>query len=360
VSLVGNVFFLKYLIDACTQVKIYTVDGKFLRDVKLPGIGSAGGFGGMRKDMVTYYDFSSYAVPTSMFSYNILTGESKFLRKSGIKLDSDSFETKQVFYNSKDGTRIPMFITRRKDATGPTPTILYGYGGFNHPMTPSFSISVSVWLNLGGTYAVACLRGGGEYGRDWHEAGKKHKKQNVFDDFIAAAEYLIANNITTKNQLAISGASNGGLLVGACLVQRPDLFGAALPAVGVMDMLRFHTWTAGKFWVDDYGSSDVEDEFHVLHKYSPYHNIKPASYPPTMIFTADTDDRVVPGHSFKFGAALQHAQTGEAPILIRIEKKAGHGAGTPTTKVIEEVADKYSFLVDILKINVKDVQWLNV
>lgn len=359
VSLVGNVFIIKYLVDACTQIKVFTTSGLFIRDVSLPGIGSASGFGGARKDIITYYDFSSYAVPTSMYSYNIITGESKFLRKSAIKLDSDSFETTQVFYNSKDGTRIPMFITRNKNNKGPGPTILYGYGGFNIPMTPGFSISVSVWLNLGGTYAVACIRGGGEYGHEWHEGGKKQNKQNVFDDFIAGAEYLVKEKYTTSKQLAISGGSNGGLLVGACLVQRPDLFGACLPSVGVMDMLRFHKFTAGKFWVDDYGCSDNEDDFKNLLKYSPYHNVKKSNYPATLVFTADTDDRVVPGHSFKFAAALQKAQEGAQPVLLRIERKSGHGAGTPTTKVIEEVADKYSFLLDILKVNTPDIKWLN-
>jgi prolyl oligopeptidase len=348
IGLVGNVFIAQYFIHACSQIKIYSIDGKYLRDVALPGIGSADGFSGKRTDTMTFYTFSSYAVPPSIYSYDILTGESKLFRKSKAKIDPEEFITSQVFYNSKDGTCVPMFITHRKGLSLPSPTILYGYGGFNISLTPYFSISVAAWLKLGGVYAVACIRGGGEYGKEWHEGGKKHKKQNSFDDFIAAAEWLASQNYTHPKLLAISGGSNGGMLVGACLVQKPHLFGACLPAVGVMDMLRFHKFTAGKYWVDDYGCADVEDEFKVIHTYSPYHNVRSAHYPAVFITTADTDDRVVPGHSFKFTAALQAAQQGPSPVLIRIERKAGHGAGKPTSKIIEEATDKYAFLVKIM------------
>jgi len=342
--------------DASTLVKLYTPEGKFLRDVELPAVGSAHGFNGKRIDNITFYDFSSYAIPPSIYVYDILTGESKLLRRSKANIDPEEFETKQVFYTSKDGTRVPLFITHKKGLSLPAPTLLYGYGGFDIALTPSFSISVAAWLRLGGVYAVACIRGGGEYGKEWHDAGKKAKKQNVFDDFIAAAEYLASSGFSTPPQLAISGGSNGGLLVGACLVQRPELFGACMAAVGVLDMLRFHKFTAGRFWVDEYGSADDAIEFKTLLEYSPYHNVKPQKYPPTLITTADTDDRVVPGHSFKFIAALQKAQTGDAPVLIRIDRKAGHGAGKPTTKVIEEISDKYAFLLHVF--GMKNVEWL--
>ncbi len=263
---------------------------------------------------------------------------------------------KQVFYKSKDGTKVPMFITYRKGIKldGNNPTLLYGYGGFNIPLTPSFSISIAAWLEMGGVYAVANLRGGGEYGKEWHDGGRRANKQNVFDDFIAAAEYLIQEKYTSTPKLAIKGGSNGGLLIGAAMTQRPDLFGACLPHVGVMDMLRFHKFTAGRFWVDDYGSPDKEADFKVLLKYSPYHNLKPGvKYPPTLVFTADHDDRVVPGHSFKFLAKLQYCQSGGAPVLGRIETRAGHGAGKPTKKSIEELADEYAFLVKNLKMEGK-------
>jgi prolyl oligopeptidase len=285
----------------------------------------------------------------------MITGESTLLRRSGAKVDPADYEVKQVFYSSKDGTRVPMFIAHKKGLKldGSNPTLLYGYGGFNIPLTPGFSISRAAWMEMGGVFAVANLRGGGEYGEAWHQGGTKLNKQNVFDDFIAAAEWLIDNRYTQPKKLAIQGGSNGGLLVGAAMTQRPELFGACLPAVGVMDMLRFHKFTAGRFWVDDYGSADDPKEFAALRKYSPYHNLKPGvSYPPTLITTADTDDRVVPGHSFKFAAALQHAHKGESPVLIRIETRAGHGAGKPTAKIIEEVADQWAFLVKHLGVKI--------
>jgi prolyl oligopeptidase len=348
VSLVGNLFFADYLKDAKSQVKLFQLDGTFLREVEFEGIGSASGFSGRRTDTETFYGFSSFDTPPSSYRYDILTGESRLLRRAGVQFDGSQYEVEQVFYESKDGTRIPMFLTYRKGLTldGNNPTLLYGYGGFNIPLTPGFSISRAAWLEMGGVLAVANLRGGGEYGETWHKAGTKLTKQNVFDDFIAAAEWLIERNYTSSKKLAIQGGSNGGLLVGAVMTQRPDLFGACLPSVGVMDMLRFHKFTAGRFWVDDYGSADDPDEFRALHAYSPYHNLKPGtSYPPTLVTTADTDDRVVPGHSFKFAARLQECHVGESPVLIRIETRAGHGAGKPTSKIIEEIADQWAFLV---------------
>lgn len=356
VSLVGNLFIAEYLKDARSQVKLFAVDGRFVSDLELPGLGSAGGFGGKRTDTETFYSFSSFAVPPSIYRYDLVTHESKLLRRAKVDFDPDSYATEQVFYNSKDGTRIPMFLTCKKGMKrdGSNPTLLYGYGGFNIAMTPRFSISRLAWMEMGGVYAQANLRGGGEYGEAWHQAGTKLNKQNVFDDFIAAAEWLIAERYTRREKLAIQGGSNGGLLVGACMTQRPDLFGACLPAVGVMDMLRFHKFTAGRFWVDDYGSADDPQEFKALYAYSPYHNLKDGTaYPPTLITTADTDDRVVPGHSFKFAARLQEAQAGDAPVLIRIETRAGHGSGKPTTMLIEEIADQWAFLVKELGMEVK-------
>jgi prolyl oligopeptidase len=350
VGLVGNLFIVESLKDAKSQVSLFTTAGEHVRNVEFPGIGTASGFGGKRTDTETFYSFSSFATPPSIFRYDIVTGDSKLLRRAKIDVNPDEYEVKQVFYESKDGTKVPMFISYKKGLTldGNQPTLLYGYGGFNIPLTPGFSITRLAWMQMGGVFAMANLRGGGEYGEEWHQGGTKLKKQNVFDDFIAAAEWLIANKYTSSKRLAIQGGSNGGLLVGACLTQRPDLYGAALPAVGVMDMLRFHKFTAGRYWVDDYGSSDDAEQFKALFAYSPYHNIKPnVSYPPTLITTADTDDRVVPGHSFKFAAALQNAQAGEAPILIRIETRAGHGAGKPTSKIIEEAADQLAFLVKV-------------
>lgn len=351
VSLVGNVFIADALQDARTQITLYRMDGTKLRDVELPGIGTADGFGGRQTDTETFYSFSSFATPPSNYRYDILTGESELLQRAAVDCNPDDYEVHQVFYPSKDGTKIPMFITHKKGIKldGSNPTLLYGYGGFNIPLTPGFSISRMTWMEMGGILAVANLRGGGEYGEKWHKAGTKLQKQNVFDDFIAAAEYLIQEKYTSSKKLAIQGGSNGGLLVGACLTQRPDLYGACLPAVGVMDMLRFHMFTAGRYWTDDYGCSDNPDEFKALYAYSPYHNCKPGvCYPPTMVTTADTDDRVVPGHSFKFAAALQHAQACENPVLIRIETKAGHGSGKPTAKIIEEYSDMWSFLLKTL------------
>lgn len=356
VDLVGGQFFAQYLADAKSLVRVYDLAGKYLRDVELPGIGTASGFGGKMDDTETFYSFSSYTVPSRTYRYDIKTGKSELLRSSQVKFDPDAYETKQIFYTSKDGTRVPMFITHKKGLKldGTNPTLLYAYGGFNIPLTPGFSVGKIVWLEQGGVFAVANLRGGGEYGEDWHKAGTKLQKQNVFDDFIAAAQWLIDNKYTQTKKLAIQGGSNGGLLVGAVMTQRPDLFGACLPAVGVMDMLRFHKFTVGRFWVDDYGSSDNPVEFHALYAYSPLHNLKHGvSYPATMITTADTDDRVVPSHSFKFAAALQAANVGPNPMLIRIETKAGHGAGKPTTKLIEEAADTYAFLIKALGIDWK-------
>ncbi len=353
VSLVGNLFVCTYLKDAKTVVKMYTPTGEFVRDVEFPGIGTASGFGGRRIDHETFYTFQSFATPPSIYRYNLATGKSSLYRTSKVKFNPEDYVVEQVFYKSKDGTQVPMFITRRKDVKldGTNPTILYGYGGFNISLPPSFSVARIIWLEMGGIYAQANLRGGGEYGKDWHKAGTKLNKQNVFDDFIAAAEYLIDKKYTSPSKLAIKGGSNGGLLVGACMIQRPDLFGACLPAVGVMDMLRFHKFTAGRYWTDDYGSADNPEEFKALYAYSPYHNLKPGTaYPPTLVTTADTDDRVVPGHSFKFAARLQECQSGPNPVLIRIETKAGHGAGKPTAKLIEELADEYAFLCKTLKL----------
>ncbi len=347
-AMVGNNVIVNYLKDAKTQIKLFDLDGKFVREVKFPGIGTASGFSGKRSHDETFYSFSSFNRPPSTYRYDLKTGESTLIREAKVDFNPDDFVVKQVFYNSKDGTKVPMFIAYKKglQLNGQNPTLLYGYGGFNISLTPSFSISRLQWMEMGGVFAMPNLRGGGEYGKDWHEAGIKTKKQNVFDDFIAAAQWLIENKYTSPEHLGIQGGSNGGLLVGACMTQRPDLFGACLPAVGVMDMLKFQNWTAGRFWVDDYGSSDASDEeFKALLAYSPYHNIKNGTeYPPTMITTADTDDRVVPGHSFKFAARLQEAQAGSNPALIRIETKAGHGSGKPTAKIIEEVADQWAFL----------------
>ncbi|MEW6252311.1 MAG: prolyl oligopeptidase family serine peptidase, partial [Planctomycetota bacterium] len=353
VSLVGERLFANYLKDAHTQIRVFELSGKPAGEVTLPGIGTAGGFGGKRKDAETFYMYTSFGYPTTIFRYDVPAGGSTVFRKPKVDMNPDDYETKQVFYASKDGTKIPMFITHRKGVqlNGQNPTLLYGYGGFDASMTPSFSISRVVWMELGGVYAVANLRGGGEYGKEWHDAGRLKNKQNVFDDFIAAAEWLIANKYTSTPKLAIAGGSNGGLLVGACMTQRPELFGACLPAVGVMDMLRFHKSTIGWAWTSDYGSPDEPEAFAVLHKYSPLHNIKPATcYPPTLATTGDHDDRVVPWHTFKFISAMQVAQNCPQPILARIETRAGHGAGKPTQKIIEEVADQYAFLVRVLGI----------
>ena len=352
VGLLNNQFVASYLKDARTDIKIFNLDGSFVRDVTLPGIGSAGGFGGKRHDTETFYSFSGFTAPTTIYRYDMTTGESSVFRQPQVDFDPSEYETTQIFYESKDGTRVPMFITHKKgiELDGQNPTYLYGYGGFNISLTPSFSVGQSVWMELGGVLAIPNLRGGGEYGEAWHQGGTKLNKQNVFDDFIAAAEWLIANGYTSSAKLAIGGGSNGGLLVGACMTQRPDLFAAALPAVGVLDMLRFHKFTIGWAWCSDYGSPDDPEEFKALYAYSPLHNLKPGTaYPATMITTADHDDRVVPAHSFKFAAALQAAGEGENPLLIRIETKAGHGAGKPTAKTIEELADRWAFLVRVLE-----------
>lgn len=347
-SLVGRRIFAQYLKAAYTQVRVYRLDGALEKEVKLPGIGSASGFAGRISDKETFYSFQSFGVPPTIFRYDIARGKGEMLWQPEVKFDPAKFETKQVFYKSKDGTRIPMFISHKKGLKldGTNPTLLYGYGGFNSPMTPFFSTSRLLWMEMGGVSAVACLRGGGEYGNAWHDAGRLFKKQNVFDDFIAAAEHLIAQKYTSSARLAIQGGSNGGLLIGAVMNQRPDLFAVCLPEVGVMDMLRFHKFTIGWAWVSDYGNPEVKKDFEYLLTYSPIHNIKPGTnYPATLIITGDHDDRVVPAHSFKYAATLQHAQAGEAPVLIRIETQAGHGAGKPTSKVIEEIADKWAFAI---------------
>ncbi len=351
VNLVGHRFIAVYLQDAKTRVRLFALDGEPAGEVELPGIGSADGFGGHADDTETFYSFSSFATPPSIYRYDLETGTSRLLHQAKVAFDPSDYEVTQVFYTSKDGTRVPMFLAHKKGIAldGSNPTLLYGYGGFKISLTPYFSVSRLAWMELGGVYAQANLRGGGEYGEAWHEAGIKLHKQNVFDDFIAAAEWLIANRYTRPDKLAIQGGSNGGLLVGATMTQRPELFGAALPAVGVMDMLRYDKFTAGRFWVDDYGSSDDPDEFKALYAYSPYHNLEPGTkYPATLVTTADHDDRVVPGHSFKFAARLQRDQAGDAPVLIRIETRAGHGGGRPTSKIIETVVDEWSFLVENL------------
>ncbi|HVR35702.1 MAG TPA: prolyl oligopeptidase family serine peptidase [Methylomirabilota bacterium] len=347
-NLVNDQLVAFYLKDARSEVKVFDRDGSPVRVVDLPGIGSAGGFRGKRHDTDTFYSFTGYTSPTTIYRYDLTTGQSTVFRRPEVDFNPDEYETRQEFYQSKDGTRVPMFITSRKglERNGNNPTYLYGYGGFDISITPSFSVSSLVWMEMGGVLAVANLRGGGEYGEEWHQAGMKLKKQNVFDDFIAAAEWLIDKDYTRPERLAIGGGSNGGLLVGACMTQRPELFAAALPAVGVMDMLRFHKFTIGWAWTSEYGSSDRPDEFQALHAYSPLHNLKPrVRYPSTLITTADHDDRVVPAHSFKFAATLQEAHAGSNPVLIRIETKAGHGAGKPTAKIIEEAADRWAFLV---------------
>ena len=354
VGVLNNQFVADYLKDAYTQIKIFDLSGAPVRDVELPGIGSAGGFNGKRTDTETFYSFTSYTVPSRIYRYDLTTGESTLFREPSIPFNPDDYETKQVFYPSKDGTKIPMFITAKKGLVlnGENPVLLYGYGGFNISLSPAFSMSTLVWLEMGGVYAVANLRGGGEYGEAWHQQGTKTTKQNVFDDFISASEWLIEQKYTRREKLAIAGGSNGGLLVGACITQRPDLFGAALPAVGVLDMLRFNQFTIGWAWESDYGSPQNEEEFKALYAYSPLHNLKVGTeYPATMITTADHDDRVVPAHSFKFAAALQAAHEGKNPVLIRIETKAGHGAGKPTTKQIEEATDKWAFLAHELGVD---------
>ena len=343
----GGYFFAEYMVDAISKVLQYDYEGKLVREVTLPGLGSAGGFGGKKEDKEFYFSFTNYNTPGSLYKYDVETGEYEQYWKPQIDFNPDDYESKQVFYNSKDGTKVPMIITYKKgtELNGKNPTILYGYGGFNVSLTPSFSIVNAVWMEQGGVYAVPNLRGGGEYGKEWHIAGTKLNKQNVFDDFIAAAEYLIDNKYTSKEYLAIRGGSNGGLLVGATMTQRPDLMQVALPAVGVMDMLRYHTFTAGAGWAYDYGTSeDSEEMFNYIKGYSPVHNVKEGTeYPATLVTTGDHDDRVVPAHSFKFAAELQEKQAGNQPTLIRIETNAGHGAGTPVSKTIEQYADIFGF-----------------
>lgn len=339
--------FCSYLKDATSQVMQYNLNGELEREIELPGVGSASGFGARWDDEELYYSFTNYIEPGAIYKYEPSTGTSALYRRPDIKFDPSLYESKQVFYTSKDGTKVPMIISYKKGLTldGENPTMLYGYGGFNISLTPRFSISNVVWMENGGVYAVANLRGGGEYGEKWHVAGTQMQKQNVFDDFIAAAEYLIDEGYTNSEKLAIHGGSNGGLLVGACMTQRPDLFQVALPAVGVLDMLRYHKFTAGAGWAYDYGTAeDSQEMFEYLLGYSPYHNLKEGTaYPATMVTTADHDDRVVPAHSFKFAARLQETHSGSAPVLISIETKAGHGAGKPTSMVIEEQADKWAF-----------------
>ena len=353
VSRLGDKLIAVYLKDAHSQVKVFGLDGKFQSEIELAGLGTAGGFGGDRDSKQTFYSFTSYARPATIYRYDLATGTSTIWKAPSVKFNPDDFVTSQVFYDSKDGTRIPMFITHLKSVkpSPETPCLLYGYGGFNIPLTPGYSPTNLVWLEQGGILAVANLRGGGEYGESWHQGGTKTRKQNVFDDFIAAAEWLIEERYTSTPKLAIEGRSNGGLLVGACLTQRPDLYGATLPGVGVLDMLRFHKFTIGWAWIDDYGSSDDPEQFNAIYKYSPLHNIKPGTcYPPTLITTADHDDRVFPAHSFKFAATIQAAQSCANPVLIRIETRAGHGAGKPTTKQIEDAAYKLAFLVKELRV----------
>ncbi len=355
-SFVGGKIFCEYLKDARSEVVVHTPKADknsqlstLNSQLTLPGIGSVGGFSGRAKDTHTFFSYTSFTEPGAIYRLDIATLQSVVWRKPAVDFDSSAYETKQVFFPSKDGTRVPMFITHKRGLAldGTAPTVLYGYGGFNIPMTPAFSVSRAVWLEKGGVYVVANLRGGGEYGAEWHKAGTKLQKQNVFDDFIGAAEWLIANKYTASPKLAIQGGSNGGLLVGACMTQRPELFGAALPAVGVMDMLRFHKFTIGWAWKSDYGSSENADEFPALLAYSPLHTLKPGTrYPATMVTTADHDDRVVPAHSFKFAARLQECQAKDGPpVLIRIETSAGHGAGTALNKVIEQSADQLGFLM---------------
>lgn len=346
-STAGGKIFASYLKDAITEVKQFDLDGKEERTVTLPGIGTAGGFSGKASEDFLYYSFTSYINPSSIYKYDIASGKSELYVKPEVQFDPNQYESHQVFYHSKDGTKVPMIITHKKgiELNGQNPTILYGYGGFNISLTPSFSIANAVWLENGGVYAVPNLRGGGEYGEEWHLAGTKMRKQNVFDDFIAAAEYLIREGYTSSEKLAISGGSNGGLLIGATMTQRPELAKVAFPAVGVLDMLRYHQFTAGAGWAYDYGTSDESEEmYRYLKAYSPVHNLKKSvSYPATMVTTADHDDRVVPAHSFKFAAHLQEAHEGSNPVIIRIETNAGHGAGKPTSKILDETADKFAF-----------------
>ncbi len=351
-SIIGGRILAQYMVDVLSEVDVFSLAGKSVGKLKLPGKGTATAITGDQSDKEAFFVFTSYNVPTEVYRYDVAADKTQEVRQPKVKFKPSDYVVEQVFYKSKDGTRIPMMLAYRKNlkTNRPHPTLLYGYGGYSIPMVPAFKPEYIGWLELGGVLAVANLRGGGEYGEEWHLAGKDLNKQNVFDDFIAAAEWLIREGRTSREKLAIMGGSNGGLLVGAVEVQRPDLFGACIPMVGVMDMLRFQEFTAGQFWRDEFGNIEKEDEFKSLLAYSPYHNIKPGThYPPTLIMTADTDDRVVPMHSFKFAAAMQRAQAGDAPILLRIETRAGHGAGTPVKKQIENATDRWAFLVKELR-----------
>lgn len=351
VSVVGGKLFANYLENASSKIKVYELGGKFIADLKLPGIGSSAGVTGKKDGDIGFYSYSSYTTPSTIYKLNTETLDSEVFRAADVDIDQDLFETKQVWYTSKDGTKVPMFVTMKKGLKldGSNPTLLFGYGGFNIPRTPGFSLTKLPFLENGGIYVVANIRGGGEFGKEWHTSGTKEQKQNVFDDFIAAAEYLIDNKYTSKEKLAIEGGSNGGLLVGACMTQRPDLFQVAFPRVGVLDMLRYHQFTIGWAWAGDYGRSDDPEAYKYLKAYSPLHNVKPAAYPATMVMTADHDDRVVPAHSFKFAAELQKQHNGPNPVMIRVESSAGHGAGKPTDMAIEEAAALTSFMLFNMK-----------
>ena len=359
VGTAGGYLFASYLQDAQSKVCQYDYSGKLVREVALPAIGSVGGFDGKEKDTELYYTLVNYTAPATIYKYDIASGETSLYKAPEVNFDPALFVTEQVFYTSKDGTKVPMFVTHRKDMkrNGKNPCLLYAYGGFQINQTPTFKPSELMFVEQGGIYCVANLRGGSEYGEAWHKAGMLENKQNVFDDFIAAAEYLVAEKYTSSSKLAIHGGSNGGLLVGACEVQRPDLYAVCFPAVGVLDMLRYHKFTIGWGWAVEYGSSDNEEQFAYIYKYSPLHNIREGvSYPATLVMTADHDDRVVPAHSFKFAATMQHAQAGDAPVLIRIDSKAGHGAGKPTSKRIDEAADMYAFLFQNIGVPYKEVK----
>jgi prolyl oligopeptidase len=358
VTAVHEMLVASYLEDAHSQVRVFDRNGSFVRALELPGLGAISGFAGNPDDPETFYCFTGYTTPASIYRYDVATGESRLFRQPRASFDPESYQTRQVFVRSKDGTKVPMFLTYRKETKpdGRNPVYLYGYGGFNTAVTPCFSVTGLAWMERGGIYAVVNVRGGGEYGEDWHQAGTRRRKQNSFDDLIAAAEWLIANGYTDAGSLAVAGFSNGGLLAAATMIQRPELFGAAVVGVGVLDMLRFPRFTIGWGWVSDYGSPDDPEEFKALYSYSPYHNLQPgAAYPPTLIITADHDDRVVPAHSFKFAAALQHAQGGDGPALIRIETRAGHGSGKPVSKLIEEATDELSFLVRVLRLGLESL-----
>ncbi|MEM7534746.1 MAG: prolyl oligopeptidase family serine peptidase [Chloroflexota bacterium] len=350
---IHNTFIAVYLHHAHSRVELFQQDGTHERSLDLPEIGTMAGISGRQNDRDFFYNFTNFTRPTTVYRYDLETHTNEIFRQPQLGFDPDDYITKQIFYTSKDGTQVPMFICHKKELVidEETPTYLYGYGGFNIALTPTFNANNIAWMELGGIYAQPSLRGGGEYGKAWHEAGTKHNKQNVFDDFITAAEWLIANDYTAPARLAIGGGSNGGLLVAACMTQRPDLFGACIPAVGVLDMLRYDKFTIGWAWVSDYGSPDDPEEFEALMAYSPYHNIKPdTAYPPTLITTGDHDDRVFPAHSFKFAAALQAEHSGPAPILLRVDTKAGHGAGKPISKIIEEAADRWAFVLQVLNV----------